>query len=202
MEKFKQGIKSVIKWIVRGALYIFFKVVYRVDIKGLENIPKEGPLIFCGNHRSYLDPPLMVCTAKRDMKFLAKEELYNNKFLAFLGWVFEAIPVKRDEKDVAAIKASLKDLKQGKCIALFPEGTRNGLEKNGKAQNGAAFMCLRTGTPVIPVGISGEFKPFRKITIHYGKPLDFSEYYSKKPEKEVLDKVSQEIMDEIIRLTK
>ena len=91
MEKFKQGIKSVIKWIVRGALYIFFKVVYRVDIKGLENIPKEGPLIFCGNHRSYLDPPLMVCTAKRDMKFLAKEELYNNKFLAFLGWVFEAI---------------------------------------------------------------------------------------------------------------
>ena len=57
MEKFKQGIKSVIKWIVRGALYIFFKVVYRVDIKGLENVPKEGPLIFCGNHRSYLDPP-------------------------------------------------------------------------------------------------------------------------------------------------
>ena len=134
MEKFKQGIKSVIKWIVRGALYIFFKVVYRVDIKGLENVPKEGPLIFCGNHRSYLDPPLMVCTAKRDMKFLAKEELYNNKFLAFLGWVFEAIPVKRDEKDVAAIKASLKDLKQGKCIALFPEGTRNGLEKGEKVK--------------------------------------------------------------------
>ncbi len=129
MEKIKKSCKSAVKWVVRGALYIWFKVVYRVEIKGLENIPKDGALIFCGNHRSYLDPPLMVATGKRDMKFLAKEELYENKFLAFLGWAFEAIPVKRDEKDVAAIKKSLKDLKEGKCIALFPEGTRNGLEK-------------------------------------------------------------------------
>ncbi len=202
MEKFKQGIKSVIKWIVRGALYIFFKVVYRVDIKGLENIPKEGPLIFCGNHRSYLDPPLMVCTAKRDMKFLAKEELYNNKFLAFLGWVFEAIPVKRDEKDVAAIKASLKDLKQGKCIALFPEGTRNGLEKGEKVKDGVAFFAVRSGAKVVPCGIKGGTKEQRKMTITYGKPLDYTKYKSQVKDKEVLEKVTTEIMDNIIELAK
>ena len=125
----KKVLKEIIKAIVRGALYIWFKIFYQAEIKGLENVPKDGALIFCGNHRSYLDPPLMVVTAKRDMKFLAKEELYKNKFLAFLGWAFEAIPVKRDEKDVSVIKKSLKDLKEGKCIALFPEGTRNGLEK-------------------------------------------------------------------------
>ena len=202
MEKFKQGIKSVIKWIVRGALYIFFKVVYRVDIKGLENIPKEGPLIFCGNNRSYLDPPLMVCTAKRDMKFLAKEELYNNKFLAFLGWVFEAIPVKRDEKDVAAIKASLKDLKQGKCIALFPEGTRNGLEKGEKVKDGVAFFAVRSGAKVVPCGIKGGTKEQRKMTITYGKPLDYTKYKSQVKDKEVLEKVTTEIMDNIIELAK
>ena len=202
MEKFKQGIKSVIKWIVRGALYIFFKVVYRVDIKGLENIPKEGPLIFCGNHRSYLDPPLMVCTAKRDMKFLAKEELYNNKFLAFLGWVFEAIPVKRDEKDVAAIKASLKDLKQGKCIALFPEGTRNGLEKGEKVKDGVAFFAVRSGAKVVPCGIKGGTKKQRKMTITYGKQLDYTKYKSQVKDKEVLEKVTTEIMDNIIELAK
>lgn len=202
MEKFKQGIKSVIKWIVRGALYIFFKVVYRVDIKGLENIPKEGPLIFCGNHRSYLDPPLMVCTAKRDMKFLAKEELYNNKFLAFLGWIFEAIPVKRDEKDVAAIKASLKDLKQGKCIALFPEGTRNGLEKGEKVKDGVAFFAVRSGAKVVPCGIKGGTKEQRKMTITYGKPLDYTKYKSQVKDKEVLEKVTTEIMDNIIELAK
>ena len=141
----KKAIKEIIKWIVRGAIYIWFKIFYGAEIKGLENIPKEGALIFCGNHRSYLDPPLMVVTAKRDLKFLAKEELYRNKFLAFLGWAFEAIPVKRDEKDLFAIKQSLKDLKEGKCIALFPEGTRNGLEKGEKVKDGVAFFAVRSG---------------------------------------------------------
>ena len=141
MKGIKKSIKEVIKWIVRGAIYIWLKIYYRADIRGLENIPKDGALIFCGNHRSYLDPPLIVVTAKRDMKFLAKEELYKNKFLAFLGWAFEAIPVKRDEKDVSAIKNSLKVLKNGECIALFPEGTRNGLEKGEKSRIVAMSFC-------------------------------------------------------------
>ena len=81
------------------------------------------------------------------------------------------------------------------------EGTRKGMAKNGRAQNGAAFMTLRTGVPVIPVNISGEMKLFHKVTIYYGKPLDFSEYKTNKPEKEVLEKVSKEIMDNIIMLT-
>ena len=168
MSKLKSGIKEVIKFIVRGALYIWFKLFYRLEINGGENIPKEGPLIFCGNHRSYIDPPLIVATAKRDIKFLAKEELYKNKFLAFLGWAFEAIPVKRDEKDIAAIKSSLKDLKEGKCIALFPEGTRNGLEKGEKVKDGVAFFAVRSGAKVIPCGIKGGTKELRKLTINYG----------------------------------
>ncbi len=201
MSKLKSGIKEVIKFIVRGALYIWFKLFYRLEINGGENIPKEGPLIFCGNHRSYIDPPLIVTTAKRDIKFLAKEELYKNKFLAFLGWAFEAIPVKRDEKDIAAIKSSLKDLKEGKCIALFPEGTRNGLEKGEKVKDGVAFFAVRSGAKVIPCGIKGGTKELRKLTINYEKPLDYSEYKGSK-DKEVLDKITKEIMDNIIELAK
>ena len=202
MEKIKKGCKSAVKWVVRGALYIWFKVVYRVEIKGLENIPKDGALIFCGNHRTYLDPPLMVATAKRHVRFLAKEELYENKFLAFLGWAFEAIPVKRDEKDVAAIKKSLKDLKEGKCIALFPEGTRNGLEKGEKVKDGVAFFAVRSGAKVIPCGIKGGTKEHRKMTITYGKPLDYHEYKAQVKDKEVLEKVTNEIMENIIELAK
>ena len=193
----KKFLKNTIKSIVRGAIYIWCKVYYRAEIIGLENIPKEGPLIFCGNHRTYLDPPLMVATAKRDMKFLAKEELYNNKFLAFLGWVFEAIPVKRDEKDVSAIKTSLKFLKSGQCIALFPEGTRNGLEKGEKVKDGVAFFAVRSGAKVVPCGIKGN----RKVTITYGMPLDYSEYKGTK-DKEKLEEITEEIMDKIIELTK
>ncbi len=197
----KKAFKEVIKWIVRGAIYIWCKIYYRVEIIGLENIPKEGPLIFCGNHRSYLDPPLLVATAKRDMKFLAKEELYKNKFLAFLGWVFEAIPVKRDEKDISAIKTSLKDLKEGKCIALFPEGTRNGLEKGEKVKDGVAFFAVRSGAKVLPCGIKGGTKGNRKVTITYGKPLDYSKYKGSK-DKEILEKITNEVMENIINLAK
>ena len=197
----KKAFKEVIKWIVRGAIYIWLKIYYRAEIIGLENVPKEGPLIFCGNHRSYLDPPLLVATAKRDMKFLAKEELYKNKFLAFLGWAFEAIPVKRDEKDISAIKTSLKDLKEGKCIALFPEGTRNGLEKGEKVKDGVAFFALRSGAKIVPCGIKGGTKEHRKVTITYGKPLDYSKYKGSK-DKEILDKITNEVMDNIIDLAK
>lgn len=197
----KKIIKAIIKWIVRGAIYIWFKIYYKAEIIGLENIPKEGPIIFCGNHRTYLDPPLMVATAKRDMRFLAKEELAKNPFLNFLGWAFEAIHVKRDEKDVAAIKESLKALKSGQCIALFPEGTRNGLEKGEKVKDGVAFFAVRSGAKVVPCGIKGGNKEKRKITITYGKPLDYSKYKGSK-DKEVLDKITEEIMENIIELTK
>lgn len=197
----KNAFKEVIKWIVRGAIYIWVKIYYRAEIIGLENVPKEGPLIFCGNHRSYLDPPLLVATAKRDMKFLAKEELYKNKFLAFLGWVFEAIPVKRDEKDISAIKTSLKDLKEGKCIALFPEGTRNGLEKGEKVKDGVSFFAVRSGAKVVPCGIKGGTKEHRKVTITYGKPLDYSKYKGSK-DKEILEKITNEVMENIINLAK
>ena len=197
----KQIIKNIIKWIVRGTIYLWCKVYYRAEIIGLENIPKEGSVIFCGNHRSYLDPPLMVCTAKRDMRFLAKDELAKNPFLNFLGWAFEAIHVKRDEKDVTAIKESLKALKNGQCIGLFPEGTRNGLEKGEKVKDGVAFFAVRSGAKVVPCGIKGGTKENRKVTITYGKPLDYSQYKGSK-DKEVLDKITEEIIENIIELSK
>lgn len=197
----KKGIKSCLKVIVRGAILAWFKIYYRVKIIGTENIPKDGPLIYCGNHRTYADPPLMVVTGKRDMRFLAKQELYDNKFFAFLGWVFDAIPVKRDEKDVSAVKESLKTLKNGNCIALFPEGTRNGLEKGEKVKDGVAFFAVRSGAKVVPCGITGGTKDNRKMTIKYGKPLDYTQYKGYK-DKEVLDKITEEIMNNIIELAK
>ncbi len=197
----KKVIKAIIKWIVRGAIYLWCKIYYRAEIKGLENIPKQGPIIFCGNHRTYLDPPLIVCTAKREMHFLAKEELAKNPFLNFLGWAFEAIHVKRDEKDVSAIKESLKVLKKGECIALFPEGTRNGLEKGEKVKDGVAFFAVRSDAKVIPCGIKGGTKDNKKVTITYGKPLDYSQYKGSK-DKDVLDNITKEIMENIIKLTK
>ena len=96
----------------------------------------------------------------------------------------------------------MKLLKNGGCIGIFPEGTRNGMEKNeGKLKNGAAYMALKTGAKIVPIGIQGEAKPFTKNTIIYGKPLDFSEYTTGKVDKEVEEKVSEELKQAILALT-
>ena len=84
----KEFFKKIGRVFVRGCIYTYCKIVYRVKIMGKENVPLEGPVIFCGNHRTYLDPPLIVCTAKREIRFLDKEELAKNPFLNFLGNVF------------------------------------------------------------------------------------------------------------------
>ena len=181
---------------------LFCLIVFRVKRVGKENVPKEGAYIMCANHRSNWDPPIIVSCTDRVMYIMAKEELFKNNFIRWFAKKCCVFPVKRGKMDIESMKFSLKILKEGEILMLFPEGTRNGLEKNGKAQNGAAFMALRTGVPVIPVGIQGTMKPFHKVTLNYGKPLDFSEYKTSKPEKELLDKVSKEIMDNIIMLTK
>ena len=197
-------IKKFLRVFVRTSILLYSKIIYRVKIIGKENIPKEGAVIFCGNHRNYLDPQLIVCTAGRHMRFMAKEELHNNIAFAFLGNVFEAIYVKRDEKDISALKEAIKTLKSGNCIGIFPEGTRNGFEKNnGEIKNGTAYMALKTGAKVVPIGITGKAKPFTKNYIIYGKPIDFSELTkdNRKIDKDVENKASEMIKNEIIRLS-
>lgn len=200
----KEFLKKIGRIIISFLIRTYCRIVYRVKIIGKENIPQEGNVLFCGNHRTYLDPPLIIVTAGRYMRFLAKEELKKNPLFAFLGFLYDGIFVKRDEKDIGPLKTALKTLKDGKCVGLFPEGTRNGLEKNdGKVKNGAAYLALKTNSKVVPIGIVGPAKPFTKNAIIYGKPLDFSEYATtKKLDKEVEDKVSEIIMNEIIKLSK
>lgn len=99
------------------------------------------------------------------------------------------------------MKKSFKFLKNGEIIGIFPEGTRNGMKKGVKLHNGGTLMALKSKTEIIPVGIQGSFKPFRKVIINYGKPMNFSEYYEQKADKEVLNKITKDVMAEVIRLT-
>ena len=199
----KEFFTKIGRVIVRGAILGYCKIVYKLKIVGKENIPTDGALLFCGNHRTYLDPPLVVVTAGRHMRFMAKEELRKNKFFALLGVIFDAIYVKRDSKDIAAMKDALKTLKDGECVGLFPEGTRNGMEKNdGKLKNGAAYMALKTGAKIVPIGIQGDSKPFHQSKIVFGKPLDLSKYEGiKKIDEQIENEVSEILKNEIVRLS-
>ena len=194
--------KAFLRVIIEFIFKIYYIIVHRMKVEGRENIPQDEPVIFCANHKSFLDPPLIKITAKRNMYFLAKIELARNPILKFLGWVFEVMYVKNDEKDINAIKGSLKHLKKGDCIALFPEGTRNGLAKGEKVRDGAAFFAIRGGAKVVPIGISGKMKPFTKLTIRYGKPLDYSSYKKAEDDKKALEEVTEDLMKHILELAK
>lgn len=183
----------MIRIIVKYCVKFFTLILFRVKTYGQENIEKGKAYIMCANHTSNWDPPILYTATKREMYMMAKEELFKNKFIYWLANKTNIFPVKRGKQDIESMKKSLKVLNSNKILAIFPEGTRNGMKKRGKIQNGPAYLASRTGVEVIPVRIEGNFKPFRKVKLYYGKPLDFSKYKSKKPEKETLDVISTEI---------
>lgn len=198
----KKALKIIPREIIKFFIFLYCKIVYRMKIIGKENISDTGALIFCGNHRSLLDPPLIVVSTKRNVHFIAKDELRKVWILRVLNIFFEVIFVKRDAKDISSLKTSIKYLKEGECIGVFPEGTRNGLEKGEKLKNGVAYFALNSDAKVIPIGIKGGEKPFKRIIITYGKPLEFEEEKKNKKDKEVIEKVTDKIMSEILKLAK
>ena len=196
--KWKQIEYKMVKAFLRG----LYRIVYRVKKVGEENIEDDKPYIICANHINYLDAAAIVLFTKRKVCFVGKEDLCRFGILNWLAHLFDCIPIKRNAQDIEAMKRSFKVLKENGILGIFPEGTRKGLAKGTAIKNGAAFMAVRTGSTVIPVGIKGSFKPFTRVTVNYGKPLDYSKCQSKSPEKEVLNQVSEEIMSNIIMLTK
>jgi len=200
----KKVLKDIARVIFACIIGSYCSIVYRVRTVGRENIPKEGNIVFCGNHKSYLDPLVIVLKSKRRIRFMAKEELKKNLLFKPILYLFDVIFVKRDSKDIGPLKEALKTLKEGGCIGIFPEGTRNGLEKNnGAMKEGAAYLALKTNSKILPIGIVGEAKPFHKNILYYGKPIDISEYQTKdkEKEKENLEKITNVIKEEIINLT-
>ncbi|MCL2382718.1 MAG: 1-acyl-sn-glycerol-3-phosphate acyltransferase [Oscillospiraceae bacterium] len=180
---------------ILGSLMI---LVFRVKKIGEENIPKEGAVIICPNHVHFFDPPAVVLRIRRKIYPIAKEELLKNPVLKYLAKVFEGSPVKRDGTGIAAVKAALKILKDKEgAILIYPEGTRNGLAKGRKPKDGGVTLALKTGAPIIPVGIQGNFKLFTKVRLNIGKPIYYTEEYVAGRTNEELTK---ELMDEIVRL--
>ena len=189
--------KKFVRGIIKGILRTVYRIAFRVKITG--KMPEDGAYIVCANHINYLDAAAIVLFNKRKVNFVAKEDLFKHGILMWLGHLFDAIPIKRDMQDIEAMKRCLKVLKNGEILGIFPEGTRKGMAKNMKAKNGAAFMAIKSGVKVIPAGIHGTFKPFSKVYINYGEPIDLSEY---KNQKDKLDEATDKIMEAIVMLTK
>jgi len=183
--------------IAKYVVYSILKPLYRIEVIGKENIPKDGAVLLCSNHIDNLDPPVLGITAPRRVRFMAKEELFKVPILGTIIRNLGAFPVKRGFADRDAIRTGLKILKDGEVLGLFPEGTRSKTGKLGKGLAGAGFFALRSPSIVIPCAIIGPYKPFRKVKVIYGKPVDFKSHRENKISAEEATEI---IMKEIQKL--
>lgn len=181
---------SFAKTIVFAAL----KPIYRFEVIGAENFPKEGGILLCSNHIENLDPPVVGINAPRPVNFMAKEELFRIPVLKSILPGVRAFPVKRGMSDRDALRKALKLLKEGEVVGLFPEGTRSKDGKLGKGFSGAGFFALRGNANVVPCAIIGPYKPFRRLKIVFGDVIDMEPYRERKASA---DEVTEVIMEQI-----
>jgi 1-acyl-sn-glycerol-3-phosphate acyltransferase len=151
----------------------------RCQVRGRENVPKHGPLLVAANHINMADPPLLAVSLGRVAIFMAKEELYRSRFIAYFVRSFGSFPVHRGQLDRQAIRDSEQVLARGQALVMFPEGMRSHVGQLRSGFPGAALIASRSGAPILPVGITGTESVWGKwwwlhrpkITVNIGVPF-------------------------------
>ena len=178
---------------VRRIVGFFMRHIYRLEVHGRENIPQDSErLIICGNHKSNLDPVAISAIFERQIFWMAKKELFENKFFGGFLTKLGAFPIDREGNDLAAIKKSLKILKNEDVLGIFPEGTRVKEADYTRIKSGIALIAQKTNSRVLPVYIEGDYKPFRKTRIYFREPVKINKEIKYSPGE--LENISQDIM--------
>ena len=178
---------------VRGSSLLVLRAVWRFRALEASRVPPDGPVILACNHVSYLDPVVLGVGVRRPVTYLAKKELFAVPVLGRVIAGLGAYSLDREAGGVAAVRAALRALKDGRCIGIFPEGGRN---RDGRAQDkgGAALLAALSGAPVVPAAIAGTREPthLRQIRVVYGEPLRIER--QRKADGDDLEKWTAEIM--------
>lgn len=179
----------------------FVRILYRLKVVGLENIPDENGVIICPNHTSNADPVVLAVSLKRQIYFMAKAELFKNKILGKLFKMVGAFPVERGKGDTSAIDTSEKILANGKQLGLFIEGTRSKTDDFLRPKTGCAMIAYKTGATIIPVCITGanehKLKILKKNVIAIGKPITVAQLAIKEGTGKEFRDASRFIMENI-----
>ncbi|HYZ15889.1 MAG TPA: lysophospholipid acyltransferase family protein [Candidatus Acidoferrum sp.] len=172
------------------------RLVFGFRVIGAENVPRDGGLIVAANHISNLDPPVLGSALPRPVSYMAKKELFAMPFLGWLIRRLNAFSVDRQAGGTAALRASLRMLKEGACVGVFPEGGRNVTGDNA-IKGGVAFLAASSGVPIIPTAIVGTRRlRFRHpITVIFGEPMRVTR--NRQAEGDDLEKWAAEIMQRI-----
>lgn len=204
MTEFRPWYKFI-RWLVRNTFFRYTGGLKAVD---KNNVPKEGGVIVAPNHVSHVDPPAVGCACPRDLRFMAKEELFKGIF----GWLIASLgaySVKRGEGDTEAIRKTIALLEAGEAVLVFPEGTRGDGQHLQPMEKGATMLAKRTGAWVLPVAIVGSHIVLPKgksklgksqIKIAYGEPFKYEDVLPGGTEKERREEFAKELQARLLKL--
>lgn len=189
---------------------LFLLIWHRLRIRGAKNIPESGGVMIASNHASFLDPPVVgVGYRVRPIHFMARDTLWNSRFGCWWMDHVGCIPVSRGTGDMRALKLTIKALKEGKVVSMFPEGTRTEDGELQEAKGGIGFIIEKSGCAVVPAYIDGTYKAHPKgskwikpckLTITYGPPITQEEFQALGTGRDAYEKYAALIMQRIADL--
>ncbi len=189
---------------------VFLRVWNRFRVRDVENIPDRGGVLIASNHASFLDPPAVGGGYRgRPIHFMARNTLWNSKFGSWWMSKVGCIPVSRGTGDIRALKTTIKMLKEGKVVSMFPEGTRTEDGELQEAKGGIGFIIEKSGCVVVPTYIDGTYKAHpkgtrlikpSKVTITYGQPITQEEFQALGSGRKAYDAHAALIMQRIADL--
>ena len=184
----------------------FFKIVFRFRVYGACNLPKDGAFILASNHVSFLDPVALGAASCVELHYMAKEDLFCNKFLKKFFNKINMFPVKKDFHDPSAIKEATRRLKAGQPVVIFPEGTRSPNGSLLEPKFGAGFLAYLAGVPIVPAFVKGSqqalprdakfIKP-KKVAVYIGNPIFLEHIKDVTEKKEIYRQLTKKVMEQI-----
>lgn len=187
--------------------------LWRINVTGMHHVPTAGPAIFCPNHISFFDSVVLPAVLPRRISYVGKAEYLDSWKTRYIFPALGMIPIERGggSSSQRALDTAAHVLERGELFGIYPEGTRSRDGKLHKGHTGPARLAIRTGAPIIPVGISGTDRiqpagspaprPFRSCQVNIGAPIDPARYEGRSDKRLVYRQLIDEVMFEIRRLS-
>lgn len=193
----------------RNALAVLLLLWTRIRIEGRDRLPATGAFVLAPVHRSYIDTPIASCVTRRRLRFMGKDSLWRHRWSGWLLSSLGGFPVTRGSADREALTRCIAVLGTGEPLVLFPEGERKSGPQVQPLFAGAAYVALKAGVPIVPVGIGGSERVMpkgarfifpRKVHVVVGEPITRPPGSSSRVSRALIDEVSAELHGALQRL--
>lgn len=177
----------------------FFSMLYPLKVYGKENIPEGGAVFVC-NHFRAIDCGFIARVCDKNIKYLAKKEIFKTKLITKIVRSYGGIPIDRDNPDMKSLLEAIKEIKKGNKLCIFPEGKRNisGTSDLQEIKGGSIIFSIKAKCPIVPIMMLKKAKIFRKTHLIIGKPFELSDYYGKKLTEEDMVELAEIVRSKMI----